>query len=185
MSLETIILYLIIALVLIGLPVFLAKKTGSNPMELLFGQRVNKTPYGKKEEDGESGKDAKKESSARKKETNSNRNDLMNLISQLATYARKNHFQLIVPGTLTGSDGVTAVLTALVITRSMIIGINCFGFGGTVLAEPGESDWHQTMNGEKTVIPSPVKKNRRQLDIVLQVLSETGYMNVPVEIVTR
>ena len=86
MSLETIILYLIIALVLIGLPVFLAKKTGSNPMELLFGQRVNKTPYGKKEEDGESGKDAKKESSARKKETNSNRNDLMNLISQLATY---------------------------------------------------------------------------------------------------
>lgn len=176
MPLETIILYLIIAAVLIGLPAFLAKKTGVNPMELIFGDRVNQTPFRKKEEESSDAKPAPR------KETNSSRNDLLNLISQLATYARRNHFRLIVPGTLS-DNGTTAVLTALLLTRSRVVGINCFGFGGSVQAQPGDADWQQTMNGEKTTFPSPVKKNRQQREIVQNILKETGWPDADVEII--
>ena len=183
MSLETIILYVIIAVVLIGIPVFLARKTCQNPMELIFGDRINQTVFGKKDKAAK--KDAKgSEKSARpvRRETNSSKNDLMDLISHLATYARRNHFRLIVPGTVT-SDGKTAVLTALLATRSMVVGINCFGFGGTVHAEPGDSDWSQTLNGEKNTFSSPVVKNRKQWEIVQQVLRDVGRQDVSVEII--
>lgn len=179
MSLETIILYVIIAMVLIGIPVFLARKTGQNPMELIFGDRINQTVFGKKEK---SDKGSEKSVRPAKRETNSSKNDLMDLISHLATYARRNHFRLIVPGTVT-SDGKTAVLAALLLTRSMVVGINCFGFGGTVHAEPGDSDWGQTLNGEKTTFPSPVVKNRKQWEIVQQVLRDVGRQDVTAEII--
>lgn len=179
MSLETIILYVIIAVVLIVIPVVLARKTGQNPMELIFGERVRHSAFGKKEKET---KASPKSVKPAKRETNSSRNDLLDLISHLATYARRNHFRLIVPGTLT-SNGETAVLAALLITRSMAVGINCFGFGGTVHGEPGDSDWSQTLNGEKITFSSPVAKNRKQRDLVQQVIRETGREDVPVEII--
>ena len=106
----------------------------------------------------------------------------MDLISRLATYARRNHFRLIIPGTLS-CGGATAVLTALIITRAKVIGINCFGFGGRVIAAEGDKDWTQVMNGVETTFPSPTEKNRRQEGIVRQVLKETGFADTDVEIV--
>ena len=39
MEQSTIILYAMVVLVLIGIPVILAKKSGKSPMEMLFGKR--------------------------------------------------------------------------------------------------------------------------------------------------
>jgi hypothetical protein len=177
MKLETLILYSIISVVLIGLPVIISKKFGKNPMELLFGKRVNRTIFGKKTETEDANASPKG-----KKQTNSNRNDLLNLVSRLATYARRNHFQLLVPGTLS-SNGTIAVLTAILITRSRVVGINCFGFGGDINARARTKDWMQLMNGEQKPFPSPVQKNLDQEKIVRQVLEETGWPGVDVEII--
>ena len=181
MEQNSIILYALIVLVLIGIPVILAKKSGRNPMELLFGKRGNRSFFGsqkKESQDNTSGNSQPKTA----KQTNSNWNDFMDLISRLATYARRNRFRLIIPGTLS-CGGTTAVLTALIITRSKVIGINCFGFGGRVIAAEGEKDWTQVMNGRESTFTSPVKKNRIQENLVRQVLAEVGWANTDVEIV--
>ena len=181
MEQNSVILYAIIIVVLIGIPVLLARKSGKSPMELLFGKRAGRGLFGgQKKEAGDGGTQAARPQT--KKQTNSNRNDFMDLISRLATYARRNRFRLIIPGTLS-CGGKTAVLTALVITRSGVVGINCFGFGGRVIAAEGEKDWTQVMNGVETTFPSPVKKNRNQEKIVRQVLEETGFAGADVEIV--
>ena len=49
--------YIIVGLVLIGLPVLLGKLTGTNPMEIMFGQRVNNTIFGRKKKEQEDSAD--------------------------------------------------------------------------------------------------------------------------------
>ena len=68
-------------------------------------------------------------------------------------------------------------------TRSKVVGINCFGFGGRVVGKTGEEDWEQIMNGVRTTFPSPIVKNRKQEEIVRKVLEETGFADTEVEIV--
>jgi hypothetical protein len=68
-------------------------------------------------------------------------------------------------------------------TRSKVVGINCFGFGGRVVGKTGDEDWEQIMNGIRTTFPSPIQKNRNQEKIVRQVLEEVGFADVEVEIV--
>ena len=172
------ILWGIILVVLIGVPAILARKTGKNFREILFGRGTSLFGEGK----SRTGSDEKNAQLRVKKQTNSNRNDFMELISWLATYARRNHFRLIIPGTLS-CDGTVAVLTALIITRCKVVGINCFGFSGRVLAAKGEKDWTQVMNGEETRFPSPLVKNAKQEKILRQVLEETGFGGTETEIV--
>ena len=179
MTLEDFILYLIIFLVLIALPVLVARKSGKSPMEILLGERGSKGIFGRKNKDPENGGTAKEE---KPKETNGTRKDLMNLVSRLVTYARRQHFRLIVPGTVS-VGGSTAALTAILITRSRVGGFNAFGFGGTVTAGTGDADWKQVMNGEKTLIPSPDVKNRTQKKILEQAVADAGWPDVPVEII--
>ena len=86
---------LIMIAVMIVIPVIFARLSGKNPMEIFFGRRVNDTGFGAggKKQDPQAGKKGKEEK-------NSSRNDLMVLISDLTTYARRNHFYMIMPGTL-------------------------------------------------------------------------------------
>jgi len=177
MDQNSIILYSIIVLVLIGVPVLISKKFGIKPTELLLGKAGNRGLFKSKKDDSQQS-DRPKE----RKQTNSNRNDMLELISRLATYARRNHFMLIVPGTLS-CDGEMAVLTALIITRCGVVGINCFGFGGRVVAEAGGKDWVQIMNGTQTAFPNPVTKNRNQEALVRRVLEEVGYARADVKVI--
>ena len=177
MDQNSIILYSIIVAVLIGVPVLISRKIGIKPTEMLLGKMANRGIFKSKKGDAQQG-DKPKE----RRQTNSNRNDMLDLISRLATYARRNHFGLIVPGTLSCGEEM-AVLTALVITRCGVVGINCFGFGGRVVAEGGGKDWTQIMNGEQTAFPSPVTKNRNQEALVRRVLEEVGYAGADVKVI--
>ena len=176
MQQSTIILYSIIVVVLIGIPVVISKRFGIRPMDMLLGKLADRGIF-------KSDKDESRDRQPReKKQTNSNRNDLLDLLSRLATYTRRNHFRMIVPGTLS-CNGTIAVLTALIVTRSGVVGINCFGFGGRVDGMGGEKDWVQVMNGEEIAFPNPVSKNRNQEKLVRQVLEEVGFTGTDVEII--
>ena len=188
--------YIIVGLVMFGLPVLLGRLTGSNPMELLFGDLVNRTRFGKKKKDGEeaAGNDAGGDAvntagkAGRKgnakdgaSQKNSSRQELMETISGLMTYATKYHFFCIVPGTLMHGDEV-ASLAVLLVTRKSVIGFNCFGYGGTICPGNGDEDWKQILNGEETSFASPVVKNRAQKEILDAVLKENGYPDIYTEV---
>ena len=120
MDLKTISLYVILFLVMIGLPVLIGKLTGSNPMEFLLGDRVKGTIFGKrkKEKEEASGSMVTNPKDV-SKEKNSSRQELMKTISDLLCYGRRNRFYSIIPGTLACKDEVTS-LAVLMVTRNKI-----------------------------------------------------------------
>ncbi len=186
MDLNTLLLYLIVALVMIGLPVLLAKKTGKNPMELLFGDRVNGTIFGKKKKDQKDGSEQEKKQVSKGKkrpavQRNSSKQEFMTSISELLTYARRHRFYSIMPGTLMHGEDV-ATLAVVIVTRNSVLGFNFFGYGGTLYAGSGEDPWRQVLEGEEKQIDSPAAKNRKQKEILDAVLKECGYPAVPTEI---
>ena len=106
----------------------------------------------------------------------------MVLISRLLTYARRNRFYTIVPGTLTIGEQ-TASLAAVVVTRGCVLGVNCYGFGGSIEGKSGSADWVQTLNGERKSFPSPTVKNEEQRKILADVLVDAGYPEVDAQVV--
>ena len=107
---------------------------------------------------------------------------IMVLISRLLTYARRNRFYTIVPGTLTIGEQ-TASLAAVVVTRGCVLGVNCYGFGGSIEGKSGSADWVQTLNGERKSFPSPTVKNEEQRKILADVLVDAGYPEVDAQVV--
>lgn len=173
---EQAVLWGIMLLVLIGIPVLLGRKSGKSPMEIIFGSRVKGTAFEKKETGA-----GEKEKAAAAREKNSGREDLLATVSDLVSYARRNHFALLVPGTIQ-AGGKTANLAAILLTRGRVVGINCFGYGGSIQAYPGEANWTQTQGGKKKSFDSPVAKNRLQEEILREALKEAGFGETPAEV---
>ena len=112
---------------------------------------------------------------------NSGTAELMELISQLVTFANRNHVMLVYPGTVS-FGGRTANLVAFVVTKSEIIGLNCFGYSGTVGTD-GKS-WYQDMNGVHTKLDDPMKLSRTQAEIVRPALMDAGFEKTPFRVVS-
>ena len=163
---------MILILVMIVLPIVLAKLGGGNPMEMFFGRRVKGTAF-------DPGEDKKAKEAP--KVRNGSKQDLLQFASLLTTFSRKHKFSLMLPGRLTFEEEST-ILTAILVTKSMVIGFNCFGYGGTVTAGNGEEDWTQMRGEEKVIIDSPSKKNAKQKEILLKILAAEGRTDIPVEI---
>ena len=168
---------LIMIAVLIVLPIIFARMSGRNPMEMFFGSRVNKTPF-----TGEKTENEQQAQQKKGREKNSTKNDIMVLISRLLTYARRNRFYTIVPGTLTTGNR-TAALAAIVVTRGCVLGVNCYGFGGSIEGKSGSTDWVQMLNGERKSFPSPTVKNEEQRKILLDVLADAGCPDVDAQVI--
>lgn len=168
---------LIMITVMIVIPIIFARISGKNPMEVFFGSRVKGSAFDK----GGSGQ-AQDTGKSRKEEKNSNRNELLVVMSDMTSYARRNRFYIIMPGTLQ-CKGKMAHLAAVIITRGSVIGVNCFGFGGSITAGSGKDDWSQTINGEKKKFTSPVVKNREQEAILRGVLDDAGFKDVNAKVV--
>ena len=168
----------IMVLVLIVLPIGLGKLSGKSPMEVFFGSRVKNTAFGKQETE----EDKKRQEEAKiQKKASGSKNDLLDTISAVLSYARRNQFVAIVPGTI-AAGGQVASLAAILVTRSQIIGINCFGYGGTITADTGENDWTQNVDGRKKMIPSPSVKNAAQGAVLKAAMEEAGLTGIPMEI---
>lgn len=168
---------LIMIFVMIVLPIIFARMSGKNPMEIFFGSRVKDSAFQSRSAGvGEPEKKNKRE------EKNSNRRELMIVMSDLTSYARRNRFYMIMPGTLQ-YNGKTANLAAIIVTRRAVIGVNCFGYGGKITAGSGKDDWTQNLNGEKKKFASPVVKNQEQERILRGVLDAEGLRNVECKVV--
>lgn len=155
-----------------------AAQSGKSPAEYLFGGEGTAKPAPKKAEP----KAAAKTENSKKNEKNSDQNDVNTVIKWLASYSRRNKCMLIVPGGLQIGDD-KGRLTAILIRRTRVIGIFCFGYGGTVTAKNGMDDWNQKMNGMTRNFESPVKKLREQDRILRLVLADAGYPDLKTEVI--
>ena len=178
--------FIIMALVLIGLPVLLGRITGKSPMEMFFGAWINKTRYGKKEDSGGEAAEIKSTDEAGKKggkkkksppARNSTKQELLSFISSVISYARRNRFYSLVPGTLEVEGEITG-FSAVVVTRARVIGFNCFGYGGDIYCEKDSRTWKQVMDGKEKQVASPVEKNRHQQELLEKALAACGFPEV-------
>lgn len=113
---------------------------------------------------------------------NGGRNELIELLSELLRFARRHKMRVVYPGTVSRA-GETATLTALLVTGAEVVGINCFGFAGTITAGEGDGSWSQHMNGADIRIPNPRQLNEKQFRLVRRAMDENGMAEVPLRIV--
>ena len=105
--------------------------------------------------------------------SNATRADMMELLSALITFSRRNKIGIVFPGTVEYGNEV-ATLLALLVTKSEVIGVNSFGYGGTITKGNGDGDWVQHMNGQDIRIKSPTVMNRQQQWICRQAMDAAG-----------
>ena len=152
------------------------KNGGQFPGSFLAGRSTEKkqTGGGVKAENtkprGEKGKGRKEE--------------LLAVVTDLAAYAKLNHFFYLFPGTLS-LDGEIATLTVILVTKSEVIGINCFGYPGII--SPGKTpdqDWKQTFEGVGKRIPNPLLRLQSYLHFLRKVLAEISpEKEIPVRVI--
>ncbi len=100
--------------------------------------------------------------SARKQRAGSVQNDYLQTISRILTFARKNALFAIIPGNL-AYQGKTADLTAILVTRSRVVGIMAYSFDGRILCRRDEENWQvQEPDGTQRQVASPVAETRAQ-----------------------
>ena len=117
-------------------------------------------------------------------QSNGRSQDLKTLVSTLLILARRHKLGLVYPGTIE-SGGKMANLVALVVTKEEVVGVNCFGFGGTITEGKGKTkgQWNQHMNGADTDIPDPVAGNLAQFAIVRAAMDAHGMKEIPLRVV--
>ena len=169
------ILPLILALLLIFILPMIMRRYGLEPEDLirrLFGG-LGKQDYAAA---------ARENPSKRKREpwqSNGRSQDLKGLVSTLLIFVRRNHLGLVYPGTVVWK-GKTAGLLALVVMKSEVVGLNCFGFGGTITQT--DKGWNQHMNGADLQIPDPVEGSREQYQLVRAMMDENGMKEIPLRV---
>jgi len=112
---------------------------------------------------------------------NSGKAELMEFVSSLVTFARRHQVMVVYPGTVKFA-GKMANLVAFVVTKREIIGVNCFGYSGTIVVD--ENKWYQNMNDVRTEIEDPRILNREQADIVAPMLKDAGLAQIPFRVVS-
>ena len=170
----------VIGLILLGYVIsrlLNSKGKGAGVLRTLFGR----LPGDARRETGETAK-TDPESKA-PLQTNGSKKDILDLVSILATVARRQKGTLIYPGVL--MDGKeTSSLIGILLTRSGVYGINAFGFGGRVFGNGGGKAWTQVMNGKRKSIQNPLTKSEQQREILERIVSKVGVGEVPVEVFT-
>ena len=164
---------LILAILLIFLLPMLMRRYGlgwEDITRLLFSR------FGKKKDYADTAGKAKREPW----QTNGRSQDIQSLVSTLLIFVRRNKLGLVYPGTVE-HKGKMANLVALLVTGSEVIGINCFGFGGTITEQGGK--WNQHMNGADQPIPDPVDGCHRQAEIVRAAMNDHGMAEIPMRVV--
>ncbi len=113
-------------------------------------------------------------------QTNGRSQDIQTLLSTLLIFVRRQKLGLVYPGTV-AFGGKMANLVCFLVTRSEVIGINCFGFGGTITESDG--GWNQHMNGADQTIKDPVEGNAQQREIVRGMMDASGMADIPLRVV--
>lgn len=165
---------LILAILLIFLIPMLMRRYGLDWQDItrLLFSRLGRKDYAEAASEGRSKREPW--------QTNGRSQDIQTLVSTLLIFVRRNKLGLVYPGTVE-HGGRMASLVALLVTGGEVIGINCFGFGGTITEQEGK--WNQHMNGADQAIPDPVDGNHRQEEILRAAMDERGMADIPMRVV--
>ena len=175
------ILPLILALLLIFILPMIMRRYGLTAEDLT---RMILTRFGKQDYGTEAQKLREQKTDRREPYASNGRSgDLKSLVSTLLLFVRRHQLGLVYPGTVTDAQGNTAGLLALLVTRSEVIGFNCFGYGGTITEGKNGGDWNQHMNGGDQPFASPLKGNAQQREILRRVMDADGMQTIPVRVV--
>ncbi|MBR0093267.1 MAG: NERD domain-containing protein [Lachnospiraceae bacterium] len=109
---------------------------------------------------------------------NSGRHALTEFVSQLLAFSKRHKTGLVFPGTVVYGDEKASLL-AIVVTKSRAIGVNCYGFTGTIRDTGGQDEWKQVSGGQTVPVPNPLAANKTQDRIVRQAFHENGLSAVP------
>lgn len=182
---QTITFFIVLVLVFVILPAVLKKLTGRDFTELLVGRRLSGQRSNRKEDGGTGGENTGEKSAERegKKEKNSTKADILRTLSDIAAFARRNQYYAIIPGILRKGELETK-LPAILVMRSGVVGINLFGYGGSVSAKKDDPEWTQTINGESRQIPSPIQASEAAKQALGRILAQIGYGEVEVNVIS-
>ena len=126
------ILPFILAILLIFIIPMLMSRYGISAEDLLrkiFGSGIRKKEYSAADEEHTI---RNKKNKKTPHLNNSTHNDIIQMVSDLIIFSRKNKTGLVYPGTIQ-FGGKTGNIAAFVVTKSKVIGLNCFGFGGRII----------------------------------------------------
>ncbi len=82
------------------------------------------------------------------------------------------------------NQNVTTNIPVILITKSSVIGICCFGYGGTFSAAPRKATWEQELNGNRKEIPSPLLKTKEEKEHLEKILHFQGYDTLDCHVIT-
>ena len=112
---------------------------------------------------------------------NGGANELTELLSLLLAFVRRQKLMLVYPGTVS-HEGKLSTLLAFVVTRAEVVGINCFGYSGTVREKDGA--WTQELNGALKEIESPSALSAAQKKLVSSAMKKNGLNGIPFRVVS-
>ncbi len=114
--------------------------------------------------------------------SNGGKHEMMEALSQLITFSRRQKVGIVFPGTI-NVDGELTTLLCFLVMKSEVIGISCYGFAGTITAGKGDGPWNQHMNGADIQILNPVARDKSQQRLVRKAMDQHDMKNVPMRVV--
>lgn len=108
-------------------------------------------------------------------------NEMMQLLSTLMIFARRNKLGLVYPGTVENGADIASIM-CFVVTGSRVYGINCFGYAGVINEGGGKKEWKQHINYQDISIKSPVMMDKVQYTLVRDAMDKAGMKEIPLEI---
>ncbi len=180
---QTVTIFIVLALVFIILPVLLKRLTGKDFLQLLVGRSLAKKRRGGRDSGAKDGSGDDGTEDNRHREKNSSKNDILQTVSELTSFARRNQYYAIIPGMLAKGELETK-LPVILVMRSGVVGINLFGYGGELSAKKDDPEWTQTMNGETVRIPSPIVVSEAARRNLSQIMREIGYGEIEVSVIS-
>jgi len=119
----------------------------------------------------------------RKKQRAGNvRNDYLQAVSRILTFARKNRLFAVIPGNI-AFQGKSADLTAGIVTHARAVGIVAHGFDGTVLCRCDDQPWQVQGDDGTRQIGALGREAKEQHALVKGAMQAAGMGDIPYETV--
>lgn len=121
---------------------------------------------------------AENERTRMKQRAGNAKNDYLRTVSEVLTFARKNHLFTVIPGNVEYA-GQTAELTALLVTKARVVGILAYGFDGKVLCRRDDKEWQIQEDGQTRPIGKLNAEAQKQDRILKGAMDAGGLTDVP------
>lgn len=110
---------------------------------------------------------------------NGSQKDILQFVSSLMKLVRKNGWYIVLPGSL--SDGRSrADLSLVLVTQQRVLGLKCYGYGGTLTGSGRSADWTQKLGNTSRQVHSPLPEQAKQRAALASLLPQLAASQVEV-----